>query len=350
MSVRQYTIVVSVDWLRAAYLGCYGNTWVATPAIDRLAAESIVFDEAHAAGPDLGDFFRAAWQSPLQECIQRARTKLLTDDPEVARWGAAAGFEDVTTLPAGEAIAPARELEETHLAAVCAAAAEQLDALNAESGILWLHLGSLGQTWDAPRALRERYHEDDDAPLPEFVAPPCKLPNENFDPDERWAYALAYAAQVSTLDACLGVLFEPLRAAAWWRHATFLLCGTRGFPLGEHRRVGPIDQSLYGELLHVPWILRAPGDRGAMERRRELVVPPDLPLLLTGTDVTGHEQLRFQGQNGETALRTRDWFLRQTNCDNQTRNELYAKPDDRWEVNDVRGRCVDIVDELLNDK
>ncbi len=160
---------------------------------------------------------------------------------------------------------------------------------------------------------------------------------------------MAYAAQVSALDACLGVVLDQLRGTTWWHSATFLLCGVRGFPLGEHRRVGPIEQSLFGELLHVPCIYRAPDNPGAMERRNELVSPADLARLLTANEVPGHERLRFQGHHGETALRTRDWFLRQTMHNGEPRHELYAKPDDRWEVNDVRGRCVDIVDELLSE-
>ena len=32
----------------------------------------------------------------------------------------------------------------------------------------------------------------------------------------------------------------------------FAVTSPRGFPLGEHRRIGECDQALYGELLHVP--------------------------------------------------------------------------------------------------
>ncbi len=38
------------DTLRWDYLGAYGNTWIKTPNLDRLAAESVVFEDAYAEG------------------------------------------------------------------------------------------------------------------------------------------------------------------------------------------------------------------------------------------------------------------------------------------------------------
>lgn len=40
-------IVVVADTLRTAYLGCYGNEWIHTPAIDRFARQSVRFSRAH---------------------------------------------------------------------------------------------------------------------------------------------------------------------------------------------------------------------------------------------------------------------------------------------------------------
>lgn len=342
-------VVISVDHLRAAYLGCYGNTWIATPAIDRLATEQMVFDEAHATGPLLEDFFRAAWSSSLGDWIRETRSILITDDEEVGRLGVAADFEDHMPLPRGESPGPASDFEETHLAAVCGAAIETIEELDEESDFLWLHIGSLGQVWDAPRAMRERYYEEGDAPVPDFVAPPSLTLPKDFDPDERWGYALAYAAQVSVLDACLGVLFEHLRAARCWNNASVLFCGVRGFPLGEHRVVGANAAPLYGEILHVPWLWRRPGGGDGMTRHAGLAHPGDLPLLLTEDQLPDRDQLLFHGRDHVTAIRTREWFLRRgpsVDAHSEARVELYVKPDDRWEVNDVHDRCHDVVEEL----
>jgi arylsulfatase A-like enzyme len=41
-------VVVCADTFRADYLGCYGNPWIQTPHLDRLAAEGVLFEECYA--------------------------------------------------------------------------------------------------------------------------------------------------------------------------------------------------------------------------------------------------------------------------------------------------------------
>src|SRR5262245_21653184 len=52
-------LVLNADALRLAYLGCYGSDWVPTPSLDRLTAESVVFDQ-HVVD-SLGFPYRSAW-------------------------------------------------------------------------------------------------------------------------------------------------------------------------------------------------------------------------------------------------------------------------------------------------
>ena len=42
-------------------LGAYGNAWYATPALDALAAESLVFDWMWCDSPELAGFYRSVW-------------------------------------------------------------------------------------------------------------------------------------------------------------------------------------------------------------------------------------------------------------------------------------------------
>jgi hypothetical protein len=48
----------------------------------------------------------------------------------------------------------------------------------------------------------------------------------------------------------------------------------------------------------------------------------------------------------QAAIRTRAWFLRRLRGDRGWHDELFAKPDDRWEANEIASRCSDVV-ELL---
>src|SRR5215207_7313687 len=55
-------IVIVANGLQLAALGCHGNEWVATPTLDRLAAEGVVFD-LHFASRAEPDAVRRAWRS-----------------------------------------------------------------------------------------------------------------------------------------------------------------------------------------------------------------------------------------------------------------------------------------------
>ena len=52
-------LVVEASAVHLGFVGCYGNEWVATPNLDRLAAESVVFDQHIADAPE--PFAAASW-------------------------------------------------------------------------------------------------------------------------------------------------------------------------------------------------------------------------------------------------------------------------------------------------
>src|SRR5690606_26246179 len=109
-------VVLSIDRLHAGYLGCYGNTWVTTPAIDRLASQSVVFDRATIDSPSLDFSTRSLWTA-LNAIVHRrqiaegggtlldALTKsgwhstLITDDSSMAKHPLAAGFSERIEIP-----------------------------------------------------------------------------------------------------------------------------------------------------------------------------------------------------------------------------------------------------------
>src|SRR5262245_11366990 len=55
-------LVVTARGLQAAALGCYGNAWVETPALDALAAGGVAFD-AHLADAADPAGARRAWRT-----------------------------------------------------------------------------------------------------------------------------------------------------------------------------------------------------------------------------------------------------------------------------------------------
>jgi len=373
-------LCLTLDRLHAGYLGPYGNTWVATPALDRLAFESFLFDQALIDSVELDSLCRSWWRGWHAQCPREAdqqpslperlrdagtHTLLVTEEPELLNRPEVADFSDAIQLSAPEPLEPADELEDTWSAECFARLLDQV-ALLESPWFVWCHLGMLGRLWDAPMDLRRQFCEEGDPEPWSAVEVPQLALAPDHDPDELLAVSHAYAGQVAVLDACLGALRQFLLDDPAGRQTMLVIAGARGLALGEHGCVGPTGDPLFGEVVHLPLLLRFPDGLGAAARSPALVEPADLwatlgELLLpdpppprpTARSLLTllHEQqpaqpwrdrLAIVGRGGQRALRTPAWYLR-----TDEKVELYAKPDDRWEVNDVADRCQEVVDLLL---
>ncbi len=380
-------LVVVIDGLRASALGAYGNTTYPTPALDRFAAESQLFDWCYATSPDLLEVYQSLWQvGNLSLASQLASkgysTTLITDDSSISTIPAAANFdrcvqveldrEQSRNRPAARAAA----IEQTHLARMFGITADEAaSSQGSQPQFLWLHTCGLYGPWDAPLDLQEPLLDEGDPPPLESVEPPDFFATD--DPDEVFRYASAYAAQIMVLDDCWEQLWNLLHNSTSSRPWLVTLISSRGFSLGEHGRVGGIDQRLYTEQLHVPWIVYEPTQRNRLVRNNSLVTHSDLlPLLAweVGLDSSLHgefrpipsrESLIAASSEGHRALRTAEWCLRQdASASDETRQalpefpvfppqaELFVRPDDRWEANDVAKLLpenVELLSQQLND-
>lgn len=366
MSGRQAVVIV-VDGLRAAALGAYGNTWHATPALDALASQSIVAEWMFCESPELVDFYNGVWNRGklLTQLVKGGgAVTLVTDDDSIAALAAENGVADVWSLE-GERGAAAEDVSETALAAVVALAAERLQTwaetpAPAGGRLLWVHARGFFGPWDAPTLLRRSLVEEDDPEPPEFVEAPHDVATS--DADDLLGFRAAYAAQTVVLDECLGGLVAALGDAVG-RDALTVLVGCRGFPLGEHGVVGGCE--LYGEVLQIPCLLQAPGTEPIPPRYGELTVPGDLGVTLASwfrlpegegcnllePAATSRQFVRASAASGEQWIRTPAWMLRRPAAGGDAATgpaaELFVKPDDRWEANEVGSRCPDMVERLL---
>ena len=50
INLKKNVIVVMLDTLSADYMGCYGNNWIKTPNMDRLAREGVLFENNYIEG------------------------------------------------------------------------------------------------------------------------------------------------------------------------------------------------------------------------------------------------------------------------------------------------------------
>jgi arylsulfatase A-like enzyme len=265
-------------------------------------------------------------------------------------------------LDAPEAAGLADDIDGTHLARCFARIVDWLDSAP-EAFLLWCHLTALGGPWDAPMEFRLRCTEPDDPDPPDSAEVPWRVLEHDYDPDELLGVTQSYAGQVLLLDTCLGALWEFLDSSPAGRDTLVILLSARGFPLGEHRYIGGCGGGLYGELVHVPLMLRLPDRAGAAGRSQALVHPIDLwATLLDWWEVRAipeapgadsllplvrdaapapRDRLCLTDGAHEEAIRTPAWYLRDAGS-----LELFAKPDDRWEANDVADRCAQVIDPL----
>jgi arylsulfatase A-like enzyme len=384
-----HLLIVTIDGLRASALGAYGNTTFPTPALDAFAADSFLLDTCYAPSVDLAEDYRALWHAihphrtqvssgvapslpRLLKDLGYAAT-LVTDEPLLASEAAASEFDrcvQIAELSNDEPIANrAEDSSQTALARVFAAASEVIAAESESASLVWIHARGMYGPWDAPLELQTSLLDEGDPPPVETVSPPDVSFGETDDPDAAFRYSCAYAAQVMVLDDCWKGLVEAIAASGADQPWLIMLLGTRGYPLGEHRRIGGVDPRLYREQLHVPWLVRFPNGSGRMARSGRLTSLFDvLPTLLdcvggTPSEGTGtsdgasvlplitsraaawRDALVCASALGPRAIRTDDWCFRQ---DEVTREhgELFVRPDDRWEANDVAKLCSEVTERL----
>ena len=395
VSSLRSAVVVVIDRWGAPWFGPYGNTWIPTPGCNRLAAEGETWEFAFASSTELADIYSAYWSgrslnavapSPGQlaggenaiDLFRLARNSgirscLITDDSSVAKHPLASGCDELVQIPLEFPDRPCDQPSQTQMVRLFSAAVNWLDRAT-DPYFLWIHSSGMAGPWDAPLDFRNRFADEEDPLPPETVVPPSKVLAVDFDPDERLGLVHAYAGQVLLGDMCLADLREVVVERS--EPPLLIVTSPRGFPLGEHLAVGEKQLLPYSELAHVPRIIRQPGKETALRRRSELVsesdlftactswldpnsqIPPTSPAatapVSTGLDTStseggATERFVLTRSPGGWSLRTSDWTLiRPLSNDDATPadatpadayDKLFARPDDRWEANNVADRC-----------
>jgi hypothetical protein len=408
-------IFLAIDRLHVGYIGAYGNTWTNTPTLNRLAAESFVFDRFIIDSPQLDVAYRSMWSGRHAACPPTSdasdslpaiftrngwQTMLLTDDRSVATHPLAAAFTKVLEVksPAhskndfAENVAEA--FEETDAANLFTTAGHWIEKVE-EPFLLWLHTGTLGRVWDAPLEFREQFADAEDPQLGHWSTLPNQILPESFDPDELLAISHTYAGQISLIDQLLASLLETIEAQTYGKDTVIILYSPRGISLGEHRRVGIFDDAPYAEVIHTPLMIRLPKNRGA-GRSQYLIQPADLyatildccklPAKFNEIDRAKQSPTQFTlPGHGRSILPLMHQELTPgfdracciaSNCKTfvspawslyafsnnskmqensaqaesvakpMQRDELFVKPDDWFEVNEVSNRCPEIVEKM----
>ncbi|MCI0457755.1 MAG: sulfatase-like hydrolase/transferase [Gemmataceae bacterium] len=369
-------LLLNAEALNLAYLGCYGNEWVATPALDRLAAEGVVFDQHYADCPGTR---HPAWTgryrfpgAPPSEAVPELPELLAAHDVPFVHVNSA------NTDSPTEAETPLERVLEGVLEAVAATEA-------AENTLIWADLPGQLPPWVVPQPLLDHYFGDerDNQPEPadeeEALEPLTPLLDPSVGPIDVEDITLlerlhhTYAAVMTYLDSGVGLLVEELGRRGLLDTTAVVFTAGRGLALGEHGLVGDSRPWLHDELIHLPLLVRLPDGTEAGLHVSGLTQPVDLlPTLLEllGLPVPGchghsllplirgeSEQVRAYACSGLEWDGRREWVLRTPAWglvvpepgpeDEPPRGpQLYVKPEDRWEVNNVVQHHLELAEEL----
>jgi arylsulfatase A-like enzyme len=293
-------IICLIDTLRKDHLGCYYYPLDTSPNIDALAKEGVIFrdlvpmsswtrpsiatmltgtmDYTHHA-LSMEDHLREGLPS-LARTLRDAGwfTRSIVTNPAVGgTFGFGRDFESHTDVGAGRPVVTAREdLEAVELALEAIAQAGEKPLF------MYLHLMAPHREYQPPAEFRDLF-------MPEtFVGT---------RPQVRVQKELAlYDAEIRFADHSFGRVVRALKDAGRYDNAIIVVLSDHGEQFMEHGELAHAN-SMYGEELNVPFVLKLPGNAHAGFEVGTLVQMADVaPTLL---DVLG---LRAEGMDGRSLM------------------------------------------------
>ena len=348
-------VIIAIDTLRPDHLGCYGYTRATSPEIDALAAESIVFEQAFAAGiptmPSFTTLFtglhpyrhgivahvskrrlarRILFLSQLLQ--QRGYVTSACDNLVVQGNGRGSWFARGYDYYSGFLYKPfsdqSRQLTERASGFIQEYAGHPL--------FLFVHYWDPHIPYGPLPPYDKLHYQPGSGPVkmaevkqiyPEYYSALLESMKLRY-PDD-YAYVVAqYDGEISQVDAEVGRLIQSLRARGNWDNTIFLLLSDHGECFGEGGFYFD-HHGLYDAVTRIALLLRLPGQR--TQRVKQLVSTEDIlptfsdliglsevPYPLTGTSImpllngTGNTVRPYvisaeSTRQASLALRTPDW-------------------------------------------
>lgn len=307
------TILIMMDSLNRHYLNCYGDSWVHTPNIDRLAAKGMVFDR-HCSGslPCMParrelmtgrlNFLESQW-CPLQpfdeaypEELRRQSgvySHLITDHYhyfESSGWGYHTPFNTWEFMRGQEGdpwhpgvkqpdIPKFRgkskrqdwvnrgemdaERDEDYPTPQCFEQAIRFLERNRDEESWHLHLEVFDphEPFMCPSKYRELYEDTWDDRF-HFDWPAYAPVDPSVEDEEAIAHIRkSYAGTLTMADAWLGKLLDTMDELDLWRDTAIIFTTDHGHLLGEHGYWAKNYMFDYRELVHIPLIAYMPGSK-----------------------------------------------------------------------------------------
>lgn len=274
-------VLITLDTMRADYLGAYGHEGGLTPHLDALAREGVLYTRAWSTSPWTlpahASMFTGKYPTRhgadyasqrgvgarLNEVIpwvdSRFRANRLADDEVVmAEWLAAAGYA-TGAFVGGPWMAPAFGLlqgYQSHDAEMPGLAGRTGDEIT-DRAIEWLRTVPR----DRPLHLLVNYFD----PHAPYTPPPAFSPKPKVDNSGKMRdppLRDRYAGEIRYMDHQIGRLFDALREVGRYEGALIIAVSDHGELFGEHALMLH-GYWLYEELVRVALIVRLPHERRA---------------------------------------------------------------------------------------
>jgi arylsulfatase len=318
-------VLITVDTLRADHLGAYGSELGATPHLDRLADQSLVFKVAYAPAsftrPSIAALLTGLYPT---EAGVRTNVSLVPSDvdslAQVLRsqgWktgavvsnfvlrkesGLARGFDRYDDdFPDAEASRGIPEKGGHATTAAGVAMLEQLRAAGDGPFFLWVHYQDPHGPYTPPASLRERFLPGAEAapdggrelPVAESQSARSAIPRYQLLEGRRDVafYRAGYAGEVAAVDAAIGELLRAVDEAGPSETTVVAFTSDHGESLGEDDFWFGHGELVSDALTRVPLLLRVPGERAGA--RQDVASLLDLrPTLVRAVGARPRRELR----------------------------------------------------------
>jgi hypothetical protein len=392
-------IVLNLHGARVDAFGAYGSSWVTTPHLDRLAAEGVVFDQHYAEEIEFSNNDTSPERPLLNrgEILERSLLGIIGylksrqvptacfRDARVELGLTRIRFKQVVEVQAADL--PVLE-QPTITDGVFQLAIDWVQQFGTHYAdwLLMLDVGALLPPWNekeqhgSQAAASPTGEDDPGSAMPRFEYTETGNPEP---PPERFGWKRAYAGAMQYVDDLIGQFLNLLKELELDQECLISVTSFEGQPLGERSTVAARDWGLHEELIHLPLILRLPQSQGGGRRVHQLTQFPNWCAMLAEAfdlkdcwpgDPDRYSLLSLARGHGkrlneyliieasslviaasefpepnprEIAVRTPDWFLILPCRGWQQRPaQLYRKPEDRWEMNNVIKEHPDVADHL----
>ena len=336
-------ILIMSDTFRRDHLGCYGNSRISTPYLDRFAERAVIFDRAYAASfptvPNRHDIFTGRYtftysqwaplppdEIVLAEELGKAGyvSMMILDTPHITengyyfdrgftgwewirgqetdRWQTAPAYPRLpcvrSKLRSPDRIVKVHQRnihwrryeEDTFVARTMTEACLWLERnykQHPNGFFLYVDTFDPHEPWDAPQWYLERY--DDPHYTGANVSYPVYGPIDYLTAAELQHCRALYAAEVTLVDRWVGHLLQRIEDMGLLEDSLVVFTTDHGFYHGEHHLIGkshitPEESRyvpLYEEVAHIPLIIYYPGTLP----RRELAMVQPVDLMPTILDL-----------------------------------------------------------------